>query len=140
MTAHAPLITLNNGVEMPALGLGVFQSPPEETAQAVRAALDGGYRLIDTAAVYGNEHEVGEGLRASDVDRSEVFIETKVWITDFGSTRRSAPSTRAPESSASTRSTSSSSTNRCHRPSAGRSVRTARWRRSSPTAASARSA
>ncbi|MBC11860.1 MAG: oxidoreductase [Rhodothermaceae bacterium] len=84
MTAHAPLITLNNGVEMPALGLGVFQSPPEETAQAVRAALDGGYRLIDTAAVYGNEREVGEGLRASGVDRSEVFIETKVWITDFG--------------------------------------------------------
>ena len=84
MTAHGPLIALNNGVEMPALGLGVFQSPPEETAQAVRAALDGGYRLVDTAAAYGNEREVGEGLRQSGVDRADVFIETKVWITDYG--------------------------------------------------------
>lgn len=77
-------ITLNNGVEMPALGFGVFQTPPEETAAAVAEALRVGYRLIDTAASYGNEREVGEGVRASGIDRSEVFIETKLWISDYG--------------------------------------------------------
>jgi len=77
-------LTLNNGVTMPALGLGVFQTPPEETRDAVRAALDAGYRHIDTAAAYGNEREVGEAVKASGVDRSEVFIETKVWINDYG--------------------------------------------------------
>jgi diketogulonate reductase-like aldo/keto reductase len=76
--------TLNNGVEMPAVGLGVFQTPPEETAAAVRATLELGYRHIDTAAAYGNEREVGRAIRDSGVDRSEVFIETKVWISDFG--------------------------------------------------------
>jgi diketogulonate reductase-like aldo/keto reductase len=84
MTASNPVITLNNGVQLPALGLGVFQSSPEETAGAVEAALAGGYRLIDTAAAYFNEREVGEGIRKSGIDRSEVFIETKVWITDYG--------------------------------------------------------
>jgi diketogulonate reductase-like aldo/keto reductase len=77
-------LTLNNGITMPALGLGVFQSPPEETTAAVQAALDTGYRLIDTAAAYGNEREVGEGIRRSGLDRSDVFIETKVWVSDFG--------------------------------------------------------
>lgn len=81
---NQPTLTLNNGVTMPALGLGVFQSPPEETAAAVEAALRTGYRHIDTAAAYGNEREVGEGLRRSGVDRSEVFLETKVWVSDFG--------------------------------------------------------
>jgi diketogulonate reductase-like aldo/keto reductase len=77
-------ITLNNGVEMPALGLGVFQTPPDETRDAVTAALDAGYRHIDTAAAYGNEREVGEAIAASDVARADVFIETKVWINDYG--------------------------------------------------------
>jgi diketogulonate reductase-like aldo/keto reductase len=77
-------ITLNNGITMPAIGLGVFQSAPEETAAAVEAALAAGYRHIDTAAAYGNEHEVGEGIRRSGLDRSEVFIETKVWVSDYG--------------------------------------------------------
>ena len=77
-------LTLNNGIEMPALGFGVFQTPPAETRDAVRAALDLGYRHIDTAAAYGNEREVGEAVHGSDVPRSEVFIETKVWISDFG--------------------------------------------------------
>lgn len=77
-------ITLNNGVAMPALGLGVFQSAPEETTAAVEAALATGYRHIDTAAAYGNEREVGEGIRKSGLDRSEVFIETKVWVSDYG--------------------------------------------------------
>src|SRR5699024_8240858 len=66
------------------LGLGVFQTAPEETVAAVSEALRLGYRLIDTAASYGNEREVGQALRASDVDRSEVFLETKLWITDYG--------------------------------------------------------
>jgi diketogulonate reductase-like aldo/keto reductase len=81
---NGPLLQLNNGVEMPALGFGVFQTPPEETAEAVASALSTGYRLIDTAANYMNESEVGEGVRRSGLDRSDVFIETKVWISDYG--------------------------------------------------------
>jgi 2,5-diketo-D-gluconate reductase A len=77
-------LTLNNGIEMPALGLGVFQSSPEDTAAAVEAALRLGYRHIDTAAAYRNERQVGEGLRNSGVDRADVFIETKVWISQYG--------------------------------------------------------
>ena len=77
-------ITLNNGVEMPAIGLGVFQTPPDETTDAVASALETGYRHIDTAAAYGNEREVGEGIRHSGVPRDEIFIETKVWISDYG--------------------------------------------------------
>jgi diketogulonate reductase-like aldo/keto reductase len=82
--ATTPALKLNNGVEMPALGLGVFQSPPEETVAAVETALRDGYRLIDTAAAYGNEREVGDAVRASGVVRSEVFLETKIWISDYG--------------------------------------------------------
>src|SRR3954463_10127868 len=77
-------LVLNNGVRMPALGLGVFQSPPEETTAAVEAALRVGYRHVDTAAAYGNEREVGDAVRASALDRSEVFLETKIWISDYG--------------------------------------------------------
>jgi 2,5-diketo-D-gluconate reductase A len=77
-------LKLNNGVEMPALGLGVFQTPPEETTAAVEEALRVGYRHIDTAAAYGNEREVGEAIRNSGVAREDVFIETKVWISDYG--------------------------------------------------------
>jgi 2,5-diketo-D-gluconate reductase A len=79
-----PTFTLNNGVTMPALGFGVFQTPPKETIDAVEAALRIGYRHVDTAAAYGNEREVGEAIRRSGLPRDEVFIETKVWITDFG--------------------------------------------------------
>jgi diketogulonate reductase-like aldo/keto reductase len=77
-------LTLNNGVEMPALGLGVFQTPPDETRAAVTAALDLGYRHIDTAAAYGNEREVGQAIRASAVPRDDIFVETKIWISDYG--------------------------------------------------------
>lgn len=77
-------VTLNNGVVMPALGFGVFQTPPEQTVASVVEALRVGYRLIDTAASYFNEREVGEAIRRSGLDRSDVFIETKVWITDYG--------------------------------------------------------
>lgn len=79
-----PLLSLDNGVEMPALGLGVFQTPSDETIAAVAAALDTGYRHVDTAAAYGNEREVGEAIRRSGLDRAEVFVETKVWISDYG--------------------------------------------------------
>lgn len=79
-----PTFTLNNGVDIPVIGLGVFQSSPEETSAAVTEALTVGYRHIDTAAAYNNEREVGEGIRASGVDRSEIFIETKVWVSDYG--------------------------------------------------------
>ena len=79
-----PNFTLNNGVDIPALGLGVFQTPPAETVDAVTAALRTGYRHIDTAAAYGNEREVGRGIRESGVAREDVFIETKVWISDYG--------------------------------------------------------
>ena len=79
-----PTVTLNNGVEMPALGFGVFQTAPEETVAAVSEALKVGYRHIDTAAAYGNEREVGEALRSSGLARDEVFLETKVWISDYG--------------------------------------------------------
>jgi len=77
-------ITLNNGVVMPAIGLGVFQTPPEATVDAVATALETGYRHIDTAAAYFNETEVGEGIRRSGIDRSEIFLETKAWISDYG--------------------------------------------------------
>ncbi|WP_234346633.1 aldo/keto reductase [Cellulomonas timonensis] len=79
-----PTLTLNGGVTMPALGFGVFQTPPEETVASVRTALDTGYRLIDTAAAYGNEREVGLAIAESGIDRAEVFVETKVWISDYG--------------------------------------------------------
>jgi diketogulonate reductase-like aldo/keto reductase len=77
-------VTLNNGVQMPALGFGVFQTPPDVTAQAVGTALATGYRLIDTAAAYGNEREVGQAIRRSGPARDDVFIETKIWISDYG--------------------------------------------------------
>lgn len=79
-----PLIVLNDDVEMPALGYGVFLIPPDETADVVETAIADGYRLIDTAAAYLNERQVGEGIRRSGIDRSELFIETNVWISDYG--------------------------------------------------------
>jgi diketogulonate reductase-like aldo/keto reductase len=84
VAGRTPSIVLNNGVELPALGLGVFQSPPAETAHAVEAAIRIGYRLVDTAAAYSNEREVGQGIRRSGISRDEIFIETKVWISDYG--------------------------------------------------------
>ncbi len=79
-----PTFTLNNGLEIPVLGFGVFQTAPEETIAAVETALQTGYRHIDTAAAYGNEREVGEAIRRSGLAREDIFVETKVWITDFG--------------------------------------------------------
>jgi len=76
--AIVPTVTLNNGVEIPQLGFGVFKIPPEETAAATRTALEIGYRHIDTAQMYGNEKGVGEAVRDSGLDRSEVFVTSKV--------------------------------------------------------------
>jgi diketogulonate reductase-like aldo/keto reductase len=82
---RAPLIKLNNGVTMPALGLGMLnRTAPELTTGAVEAAISSGYRLIDTAASYNSERGVGEGIARSGVDRSELFITTKLWMTDYG--------------------------------------------------------
>jgi 2,5-diketo-D-gluconate reductase A len=76
-------VTLNNGVEMPVLGFGVFQVPDgADCEQAVKTALDVGYRLIDTAAAYGNEEAVGRALRASGIPRDELFVTTKLWVQD----------------------------------------------------------
>ena len=77
--AQVPNITLNNGAQMPQLGFGVYQVPPEEAAQAVSTALDAGYRSIDTAALYGNEEGVGKAIAESSVRREDLFITTKLW-------------------------------------------------------------
>lgn len=77
-------ITLNNGETIPALGLGVLQSEGAQAADAVSTALRSGYRLIDTAAAYFNEREVGAGIRESGVAREDVFLTTKLWMTDYG--------------------------------------------------------
>ena len=82
--------TLNNGVEMPMLGYGVFQTPPEETARCVAEALEVGYRLIDTAQAYANEEGVGAAVRASGVPREEVFITSKIWVANMNYERATA--------------------------------------------------
>ncbi|MEU9330762.1 aldo/keto reductase [Streptomyces canus] len=75
-------VILNNGVEMPILGFGVYQIPPEETEQAVTDALAAGYRLLDTAAAYGNEEAVGRAIKNSGIPREELFVTTKLWVQD----------------------------------------------------------
>lgn len=80
-----PKLTLNNGISIPQLGLGTSQmKDPEETVEVVKAALSLGYRLIDTATMYGNEREVGKGIRTSGVPREDVVLTTKLWPDDFG--------------------------------------------------------
>ncbi|MER6141830.1 aldo/keto reductase [Streptomyces sparsogenes] len=84
MNASVPTVTLNNGVQIPQLGFGVFQVPDVETAAAVTAALEAGYRSIDTAAIYGNESGVGKALADSGIARDDLFITTKLWNSDQG--------------------------------------------------------
>ena len=84
MTAPNQLITLNNGVQMPVLGFGVFQVPDEQTEQVVTDALAAGYRSIDTAASYGNEEAVGRAIAKSGIPRDQLFITTKLWIQHTG--------------------------------------------------------
>jgi 2,5-diketo-D-gluconate reductase A len=80
----SPSITLNDGNSIPQVGLGVFQTPPEETEQAAVTALDAGYRHIDTAAAYGNEREVGQAVKESGLARDDVYLTTKLWNADQG--------------------------------------------------------
>ena len=77
-------VTLNNGVEMPILGFGVFQVPPQECEAAVLNAFEAGYRMIDTAQAYYNEEGVGHALKACGLPRKDVFLVTKVWLTNAG--------------------------------------------------------
>jgi diketogulonate reductase-like aldo/keto reductase len=84
MLATQTALTLNSGVELPALGFGVFQTPPDVTQAATEEAIRVGYRLIDTAASYLNEREVGAAIAASGVKRSELFVQTKLWVSDYG--------------------------------------------------------
>src|SRR5436309_14992553 len=84
-TSVVPTVTLNNGVEMPLLGFGVFQiADLAECERAVTDALSVGYRLVDTAASYGNEEAVGNAIKRSGLPREELFITTKLWINDPG--------------------------------------------------------
>jgi 2,5-diketo-D-gluconate reductase A len=87
MPGAVPDVTLNNGVTMPQLGFGVFQVGDDEAQAAVATALDRGYRSIDTAALYGNEHGVGVAVRASGIPREELFVSTKLWNADHGAER-----------------------------------------------------
>ncbi|MER6847587.1 aldo/keto reductase [Streptomyces flaveolus] len=84
MNHTVPTVTLNNGVEIPQLGFGVFQVPDAETTAAVSAALEAGYRSIDTAAIYGNEAGVGRALADSGIARDDLFVTTKLWNADQG--------------------------------------------------------
>jgi 2,5-diketo-D-gluconate reductase A len=79
-----PQVTLNNGVQMPIIGFGVYQIPAEQTEQAVTDALAAGYRLLDTAAAYQNEEEVGRAIAKSGIARNELFVTTKLWLQDTG--------------------------------------------------------
>jgi diketogulonate reductase-like aldo/keto reductase len=84
VSSNVPPIILNNGVEMPQLGYGVWQVPDDEAERAVATALQAGYRSIDTAAIYGNEEGTGKAIAASGVPREEIFVTTKVWNSDHG--------------------------------------------------------
>ncbi|WP_308288498.1 aldo/keto reductase [Streptomyces macrolidinus] len=84
MSSKVPPIILNNGVEMPQLGFGVWQVPDDEAQSAVATALEAGYRSIDTAAIYGNEEGVGRAVAASGLPREDLFITTKLWNGDQG--------------------------------------------------------
>ena len=85
--AGVPTLDMNTGAPIPQLGFGVFQVPPEDTADAVRLAFDAGYRHIDTARIYGNEEGVGQAFAASGLAREDVFVTTKVWNDDQGRER-----------------------------------------------------
>ncbi|MFE9448504.1 aldo/keto reductase [Streptomyces sp. NPDC006739] len=84
MSSKVPPIILNNGVEMPQLGFGVWQVPDDEAESAVTTALEAGYRSIDTAAIYGNEEGTGKAIAASGLSREDIFVTTKLWNSDQG--------------------------------------------------------
>ena len=76
-------VRLNNGVMMPSIGFGVYQIPVDETERIVSEALETGYRMIDTAASYFNEEQVGNAIRRSGLKREEIFVTTKLWVQDY---------------------------------------------------------
>jgi len=84
VSSKVPPIILNNGVEMPQLGFGVWQVPDDEAERAVATALEAGYRSIDTAAIYGNEEGTGKAIAASGVPREDIFVTTKLWNSEHG--------------------------------------------------------
>ncbi|MFE4671267.1 aldo/keto reductase [Streptomyces sp. NPDC056721] len=84
LVSKVPPIILNNGVEMPQLGFGVWQVPDAEAEKAVATALEAGYRSIDTAAIYGNEEGTGKAVAASGIAREKLFVTTKLWNADQG--------------------------------------------------------
>src|SRR4051794_30876355 len=115
MTSQIPLVILDNGVQMPILGFGVYQITPEQTEQAVTDALAAGYRHIDTAAAYVNEEAVGRAIKASGIPREELFVTTKLWVQDVGQDAmkravETSLATSASTTSTCTRSTSPSAT------------------------------
>jgi len=105
-----PILTLNDGRTMPQIGFGLWQVPAERTAEVVVQGLAAGYRMIDGAAIYGNEEGLGEGLKRTDVPRDQVFVQTKVWNSEqgFDSALRAAEELRAAENAQSTRDASAS--------------------------------
>jgi diketogulonate reductase-like aldo/keto reductase len=84
LVSKVPPIILNNGIEMPQLGFGVWQVPDDEAEQAVATALESGYRSIDTAAIYGNEEGTGKAIATSGIPREDLFVTTKLWNSDQG--------------------------------------------------------
>lgn len=91
MTVNVPTVKLNNGIEMPTLGFGVFQvTDPHQAEQVVTDALNSGYRLVDTAAAYQNEVAVGKAIRKSSVNREDIFVTSKLWVADFSYERAKA--------------------------------------------------
>jgi 2,5-diketo-D-gluconate reductase A len=97
MPTHTPSLKLNNGVDMPIVGFGVFQIPPDQTEQAVETALEVGYRHIDTAASYQNEEAVGRAVRNSGIPRADLFVTTKLYIQDPGEANAKAAFERSLE-------------------------------------------
>lgn len=78
-------ITLNNGIKMPRLGFGVYQINDLAQAQeVVENGLEVGYRLVDTAQIYGNEQAVGDAIKHSEIDRKDIFVTSKIWVDDYG--------------------------------------------------------
>ena len=102
-------VTLNNGVEMPILGFGVYQIPAEQTEQAVSEALEVGYRHLDTAAAYGNEEAVGRAITSSGIPRGQLFVTTKLWVQDNRAEDNTRPSCRRAQTASTTRPVSSGS-------------------------------
>jgi 2,5-diketo-D-gluconate reductase A len=94
---QTPNVTLNNGVDMPIVGFGVFQIPPDETEAAVTHALEVGYRHVDTAASYQNEKAVGQAVRTSGIPRADLFVTTKLYIQDPGEANAKAAFERSLE-------------------------------------------